>query len=129
MIAQAAIANPRIFTPHTPSVQERYQVIMRHLYLTVAYELRREKERPDMLEDTTINKTYLHALKHYDPNSDDSFELPELQPHNYTVTMPTLSELNKIAQSLETVKDNAELPLERTHSVIEFRKYLFNYIK
>lgn len=39
LIGQAAIGNPRIFTPHTPSTQELKETILRHLDLMVASEL------------------------------------------------------------------------------------------
>ena len=38
MIGQAAIGNPRIFTPHVPSMQELKTTILRHLELTVRSE-------------------------------------------------------------------------------------------
>lgn len=39
LIGQAAIGNPRIFTPHTPSKKELKETILRHLNLMVASEL------------------------------------------------------------------------------------------
>lgn len=39
MTAQAAIANPRIFVDHTPSIEEKYQIILRHARLLAAYEI------------------------------------------------------------------------------------------
>ena len=38
MIGQAAVGNPRIFTPHTPSKKELKETILRHLDLMVSYE-------------------------------------------------------------------------------------------
>lgn len=39
MIAQSAIGNPRILTPHTPTIQERYDTIISHLKLSLACEI------------------------------------------------------------------------------------------
>jgi tRNA-dihydrouridine synthase len=38
MIGQAAIGNPRIFTPHTPSREEIKKTILRHLDYMISYE-------------------------------------------------------------------------------------------
>jgi tRNA-dihydrouridine synthase len=38
MIGQAAIGNPRIFTPHTPDRKELKETILKHLDYMVAYE-------------------------------------------------------------------------------------------
>lgn len=38
MIGQAAIGNPRIFTPHTPSREEIKNTILKHLNYTISYE-------------------------------------------------------------------------------------------
>ena len=38
MIGQAAIGNPRIFTPHIPSREEIKETILKHLDLMISYE-------------------------------------------------------------------------------------------
>lgn len=38
MIGQAAIGNPRIFTPHIPSKEEIKEVILKHLDYMISYE-------------------------------------------------------------------------------------------
>jgi tRNA-dihydrouridine synthase len=38
MIAQSAIGNPWILTPHTPSIHEKYKIITDHLQLMCAAE-------------------------------------------------------------------------------------------
>jgi tRNA-dihydrouridine synthase len=38
MIGQAAIGNPRIFTPHTPSREEIKTTILKHLDYMISYE-------------------------------------------------------------------------------------------
>ncbi len=123
MIAQAAIANPWIFTPHTPSIKERYDVIKRHLYLSTAYQLWSQESVPENTDDLSSNKAYLHAFKKYDPNSDESFEFPPLSRHSYKVQMPTKDMIEK------KITEISSLTVGKLHSVIEFRKYLFNYIK
>ncbi len=47
MIGQAAIWNPRIFTPHTPSKKEIKETILKHLKYMVAYEqfFQKQKEK------------------------------------------------------------------------------------
>ena len=47
MIGQAAIGNPRIFTPHTPSKKEVKETILKHLNYMVAYEqfFQKQKEK------------------------------------------------------------------------------------
>lgn len=136
MVWQAAIADPWIFTGHTPSTQERYETIMEHLYLAVAYEIWSQIHVNEPDEDMSINKKYLHAFKKYDPNSDEAYDLPPLVRHKYSITMPTIDELNAI---IETIKKDPTLtsfnltPTETRrhalHTPTTFRKYLFNYIK
>ena len=38
MVGQAAVGNPRIFTPHTPSKKELKETILRHLDYMISYE-------------------------------------------------------------------------------------------
>lgn len=38
MIAQAAIGNPWVLVDHTPTIQERFDLIFRHLRLAMAQE-------------------------------------------------------------------------------------------
>ena len=40
MLAQAAIGDPRVLMPHTPTLEERYELIMHHLSLAVAIDVR-----------------------------------------------------------------------------------------
>ena len=80
MIGQSAIADPRIFTAHTPTLSERYNIILQHLYLAVAYEIRCIQHISPIKsmnenEDTSslgTNKKFLHALKQHYKNNDDS---------------------------------------------------------
>lgn len=50
MIAQSAIGNPRILTPHLPTPQEKISVIMRHLNLAMACEYRFERAVATMID-------------------------------------------------------------------------------
>jgi tRNA-dihydrouridine synthase len=45
MIGQAAIGNPRIFTPHIPSREEIKDIVLRHLDYMISYENYFQKEK------------------------------------------------------------------------------------
>ncbi len=45
MIGQAAIGNPRIFTPHTPSRKELKETILKHLDYMIDYEHYFQKQK------------------------------------------------------------------------------------
>jgi hypothetical protein len=84
----------------------------------------------------SINKKYLHAFKKYDPNSDEAYELPPLVRHQYSVTMPTMDQLNAIIKKIQDDPTLSSFKLTPTetrrhalHTPTTFRKYLFNYIK
>ncbi|USN57385.1 MAG: tRNA-dihydrouridine synthase [Candidatus Peribacteria bacterium] len=127
MVGQAAIGDPRIFTPHEPTPQDRYDIIMEHMHLLLAYEYWKEKNIPDTYEDpaTLHNKTLLHARKKGGDIGDDTrHEVSELQLHDFVMMMPTMAELDDIANNLGNYVD-----FDREHQgLVEFRKYLFNYI-
>ena len=101
MIGQSAIGNPRILTPHMPDTREKIQTILHHLDLSVACEIYFQQ---------TINK--------YDKRD--------------KLIQPTLQDLNQIIQVLQS-SDSPSSALSSSlftlRSPIEFRKYLFNYIK
>ncbi|MEI7558883.1 MAG: hypothetical protein WCJ45_09235 [bacterium] len=46
MIGQAAIGNPRIFTPHTPSRAELKETILKHLDYMISYEVFFQAQKP-----------------------------------------------------------------------------------
>ena len=92
MIAQSAIGNPWVLTPHIPSAKDRIETIHRHLDLAVASEMYFQESVAKMTD---------------------------------TLVMPSYAKLQEIA---------ADIPgrigtYDRLVSVVEFRKYLFNYIK
>lgn len=128
MTAQAAIGDPRVFVNHVPTLTERYDIIMEHLQLSIAYEIWFKKMLelyPHNPEDTTLlnNKNALHYKKKIE--DDDTLITTQAQTHrhNYILPFPTLQELEAIATGIE---NNNTIPYR---SIIEFRKYLFNYIK
>jgi tRNA-dihydrouridine synthase len=84
MIGQAAIGNPRIFTPHLPTLDEKLETILRHLDVSVA--------------------------------CDQLFE-------TYGVILITLDLLE------QQIKTNLKNPDFEAHSIVEFRKFLFQYLK
>ncbi|MEI6672072.1 MAG: hypothetical protein WCL02_01605 [bacterium] len=64
MIGQAAIGNPRIFTPHIPSKEEIKEVILKHLDYMISYENNFQEQKkhykdilvmPEKLEINTNN--------------------------------------------------------------------------
>lgn len=127
MIGQAAIGDPRIFTPHEPTPQDRYDIIMEHMHLLLAYEYRKEKNIPDTYDDpaTAHNKQLLHARKKGGDIGDDTrHEVQAMQLHEFIQTMPTMAELDQIANNIGDYVN-----LQKEHQALaEFRKYLFNYI-
>jgi tRNA-dihydrouridine synthase len=85
MIGQGAIGNPRVFTPHQPTMSEKLETILRHLDLSVAC----------------------------DQYFEQNFE---------QILLPT----DRLAQKIQT---NLQNPDFAPHSIVEFRKFLFQYIK
>lgn len=66
----------------------------------------------------------INRRKHAEKNDDTAgTNLEEIDFHDYVFPMPTLATLEHIAQSLDS-HDLSDL-----RSCIEFRKYLFNYVK
>jgi len=94
MIAQSAIWNPWVMTPHTPSVSEKYDLICRHLHLSIACEF--------YFKDT----------------------ITDYETHNKLI-QPTLEQLESLAQAYISWAYTSET---EPHAVVEFRKYLFNYV-
>jgi len=98
MIWQSAIWNPRIFTDHEPTLEDRLEIILEHLDIVVSCEV--------------------YFSEH---SQIDFYEKNILLSSDYKLTMPTL----KIIQDY---KKNID-PNLNYRSVLEFRKYLFNYVK
>ncbi len=73
MPAQSAIGNPWILTPHTPTIEDRREVILRHLDLSMASEILFNKAQQNMI---TSNIS--------------------------TIVMPTLAQHEELMKQLET---------------------------
>ncbi len=76
MIAQSAIGDPWILTPHQPTPEEKLNVIIRHLDLAMAEEILFHQAQKSMI----------------DTNSD-------------TIAMPTILELETLSKNLEDHPD------------------------
>ncbi|GHW02466.1 tRNA-dihydrouridine synthase [candidate division SR1 bacterium] len=87
MIGQAAIGNPRIFTPHQPTNAEKMDVILRHLELYVS---------SDLLSCSERGKLYPYIL------------------------------LDEIEEQIKIIRKNPDFS---SHALVEFRKFLFAYVK
>lgn len=127
MIGQAAIGDPWIFTEYEPTPQDRYEVIMEHMHLLLAYEYRKEQHILDLYEDdaTRHNKTLLHARKKWGDIGDDTrYNIHSIVPHSYTQRLPTIDELDTLAKHIPDLIDG----WAPHQGLAEFRKYLFNYI-
>lgn len=85
MIWQWAIWNPRIFTPHCPTQEEKMNILLRHLEMSIA-----------------CDQIFLS------------------NPKNILIKMDDLEQ--KIAE-------NETWPDFSSHSLVEFRKFLFAYVK
>lgn len=128
MIAQSAIGNPRIFVDHNPSLQERHDTIKEHLQLSIAYEIwfnNMLEQYPHNPKDPILqnNRSILHYKKKIDDDDTLVSTQQQTQLHEYHLPFPTLQEIQTIADSID--------PDDTTtyRSIVEFRKYLFNYIK
>lgn len=89
MVGQGAIGNPRVFTPHEPTLEEKIEVIKAHLEMMIACELWFENWG-EKIEDYKFNQ-------------------------------PKKSDLEFLKKEIN--------PEAEYRSVVEFRKYLFQYIK
>lgn len=98
MTAQAAIANPWVFVPHEPSIQDKYETAMRHAKLLAAYELYFEQNKGP---EYSTKQLVINRLKHAEKNVDTAGEdLEEIGFHDYVFPMPTLAQLEDIAANL-----------------------------
>jgi tRNA-dihydrouridine synthase len=94
MIGQAAIWNPRIFTPHEPTNEEKLETILKHLDYSIACDER--------FDEKIASKTW------------------EI----------TIQDLNIPLDWIENkVKENQNKSDFQPHTIVEFRKFLFQYVK
>ena len=94
MIGQAAIWNPRIFTPYEPTFGEKCETVLRHLDYSIACDQR--------FDEKIASK---------------SWEI-------------TIQDLNiPLGWLADRVKENKNKPNLQLHTIVEFRKFLFQYVK
>ena len=94
MIGQAAIWNPRIFTPHEPTFEEKCETVLKHLDYSIACDQR--------FDEKIASKTW--AI--------------------------TTQDLNVPLERIENrVKENQNKSDLQPHTIVEFRKFLFQYVK
>ena len=94
MIGQAAIWNPRIFTPYEPTLEEKCETVLQHLDYSIACDQR--------FDEKIASK---------------SWEI-------------TIQDLNIPFGWLEDrVKENQNKSNLQPHTIVEFRKFLFQYVK
>lgn len=94
MIGQAAIWNPRIFTPHEPTLEEKCETILSHLDYSIACDQR--------FDEKVVSK---------------SWEI-------------TIQDLNIPLERLEDrIRENQNKSDLQPHTIVEFRKFLFQYVK
>ena len=141
MIGQAAMSNPWIFTDYTPTESERIQLSLHHLILSGAYEIYMQHTRaqfPEESDQLVINRQYLHLNKKYDPDSDEIQELPKIDFHDYLFPLPHYKKIDEISTLLkESISKNSDIInwwektflLSELRCGVDFRKYLFGYVK
>ena len=94
MIGQAAIWNPRIFTPHEPTLQEKCETVLKHLDYSIACDQRFDEKIASKPWDITVE------------------------------------DLNIPPERIENrVMENQSKFSLRPHTIVEFRKFLFQYVK
>lgn len=114
MVAQAAIGNPRVLTPHEPTHEERFQTIYEHLDLLTAYERyfkEKIQEYPEEPYQTQLqqNQHKLHAIKIAE-DDDSIVHVASITRHDRKFPFPTIKELqdriNNIHQMPEDIYNN-----------------------
>ncbi len=141
MIGQAAMQNPRVFVSHEPSESEKITLALHHLKLMGAYEVYVDATRKDIPEidnQLAANKRHLHLEKKYDPDSDEVQDIPTIDFHDYVFPFPDYAIIDEIATIIfDSIQKNSDFisrnnftcSLSSLRSWIQFRKYLFGYIK
>lgn len=94
MVGQAAIWNPRIFTPHEPTREEKCETVLKHLDYSIACDQR--------FDEKITSKSWEVSIQ----------------------------DLNIPLEWIENrVKENQNKLDLQPHSIVEFRKFLFQYVK
>ena len=94
MIGQAAIWNPRVFTSHEPTKEEKLETILKHLDYSIACD--------EWFDERIANKSWDITIQELD--------IP-------------------IERIEDRVKENKEKSNLQPHTIVEFRKFLFQYVK
>jgi len=77
---------------------------------------------PDGVDDVlSHNRNALHYKKKIEDDDSLVSEITDVKLHDYKIPFPSLDELNGLASVLDEKM--------QYRSIIEFRKYLFNYVK
>lgn len=143
MIGQAAIHSPWILTPHEPTREEKRNFALEHFILMLTYEcymIHTRDAHPEISDQLALNRKHLHLQKKYNPDSDESEEIPEIQAHDYIFPMPDTRLLNEYKQLITQQLISSEklsvlslhdliFPIHILRSGIDCRKYFFGYIK
>lgn len=99
MIWQAAIWNPWILTPHTPTIDELLSTILRHLDLSIGFEIYSKKVINDPQENNYMT---------------------------FKIKMPTLKDIENEYNNYDNLPNEEK---EGIRAWVEFRKHLFSYLK
>lgn len=104
MIWQYAIWNPRIFTPHTPDIQELKETILQHLNLMIDYQIQFEKN----IQSSWDIKILLKNSKSIDTQTPQLRLIVEFRKHlfNYVKWIPWSKEFK---QKITQIKDYEKL--------------------
>jgi tRNA-dihydrouridine synthase len=94
MVGQAAIWNPRIFTPYEPTLEEKCETILNHLDYSIACDQRFDEKIASKSWDITVEDLNI-PLEWLDDRIKGNQKKSDLQPH----------------------------------TIVEFRKFLFQYVK
>ncbi len=94
MVGQAAIWNPRIFTPHEPSFEEKCETVLKHLDYSIACDQR--------FDEKIANKSW------------------EITNQDLNISLDWIE---------DRMKENQNKSDLNPHTIVEFRKFLFQYVK
>ena len=94
MVGQAAIWNPRIFTPYEPNLEEKCETVLKHLDYSIACDER--------FDEKIANKSW------------------EITNQDLNIPLDWIE---------DRVKENKNKTDFNPHTIVEFRKFLFQYVK
>lgn len=94
MVGQAAIWNPRIFTPYKPTLEEKCETVLKHLDYSIACDQR--------FDEKIVGKSWKIII--------EDLNIP-------------------IGRIEDRVKENQNKLDLQPHTIVEFRKFLFQYVK